>query len=82
MQGSLGAVILTGGALCIEELVTRGAISLCASCVHVLGYPRLQDKFHHHVVTQEPAGSSHLVPAIMPPVWPRLCPKVQHEVVM
>lgn len=43
------------------------------------GTPRPQDKLHQLVVMQEPTGSSHLVPAIMPPAWPRLCPKVQQE---
>lgn len=44
--------------------------------------PWLQDELSQLTVTEEPAGSSHLVLAIMPPGWPCLYLEVQLEVLM
>lgn len=44
--------------------------------------PWTQGKLSHLIATEEAAGSSHLTPAITPPLWPCLYLKVQQEVLM
>lgn len=50
---------------------------LCVSCTAQT--PWLQDQVSQLILVEEPAGSSHLPPAIMPPAWPCLYPTVQQE---
>lgn len=44
--------------------------------------PWLQDNLSWFVLREEATGSSHLTPAITPPVWPCLYLKVHHEVLI
>lgn len=60
-------------------LHVRAGFQDCAVLPHTLW---LQDELSQLTVTEEPAGISHLVPAIMPPGWPCLYLEVKLEVLM
>lgn len=76
---------------CIKELVTHMTVNLSRQLTYCMSsmafrlgrtepHPWPQDNLSHAIVTLEPVGSSHSVPAITPPAQPCLYLKVQEEV--
>lgn len=53
-------------------------LHLCCA-VHT---PWLQDNLSQLILTEEPVGNSHFIPAITPSAWPWVYPKVHQEVLM
>lgn len=86
-DGTGSAVILTRRPLHMETSVTHTTLNLSrcrpALCTPSVDFrlqctaqiPWLQDKPRQCIVLEEPMGCSHLVPEIMPPLWPCLYPK-------
>lgn len=77
--------ILSRRPLYMEESETHLTVNLCCAAQihqpHSLSRAWPQDNSASSL-QQEPAGSSLLVPVIMPPAWPCLCPKGQQEVLL